>query len=183
MHPYASIKVKAVLFLFSLLFFNFIFFKAAYPQDSEETYQTGLQAAKSRDSGFAFMYFQMLLDNYPESRHRQDALFATGEYYFFSRDYRDAAGKFLQLVNDYPGYKGEIFALAYLFKLAELQGKESLAKELENKIVTYERLIFLFKDYKKYKFKSPLYRKYEVIYHIDNVEFYLDGEIFAKIYY
>jgi len=161
-----------------------IFFcNTGYAQDSKEMYYQGIEAAKSNDLDSAFLYFESLLANPPESKYRQDALFATGEYYFLIGDYRDANRSFVQLISNYPDFKGKLFALAYLLKIAQGQSNEAAVKNLENKIVTFKQLIFLFKYSKEYKYKSPLCKKYKVIYYIDKVQFYLDEELFAQISY
>jgi hypothetical protein len=175
------IKIKSPRWIIAILII--LFCNAAYAQDSKEMYYKAIEAVKSKDSDSAFMYFQLLLKDYPESKYKEDALFATGEYYFAIGDYRDAKSAFLQLITDYPDSKGRLFALVYLLKMAEKQAKESLVENLENRIVTFKQQIFLFKDYKEYKYKSPFSKKYKVIYSIDKVQFYLDGELFAQISY
>lgn len=161
----------------------FLFCNAGYTQDSKEMYYQGIEAAKSGDLDYAFMYFQSLLATSPESKYKEDSLFATGEYYFVIGDYRDANRAFIQLNSDSSNFKGKIFALAYLLKIAEMQGKEAAVKNLENEIVTSKRLILLFKNSKEYKYKSPLCKKYKVIYYIDKVQFYLEGKLFEQISY
>jgi outer membrane protein assembly factor BamD (BamD/ComL family) len=166
-----------------MVFFILLFCRMGYGQDSHEIYQEGVQAARAGDLDYAFMYFQSLVKESPESKHGNDALFAMGEYYFVKGDYPDANNAFIKLINDYPDSKGEVFALAYLLKIAESRGNDDLAQNLEDKIVTSKRLVLLFKDSKEYKYKSPLNKKYKAVYYIDKVHFYLDGELFAQISY
>jgi len=171
--------MKKILFL--ALFLNSIFLGVAYSDDITETRGLAVQEASLGNTRFSFVNFQSLLEVYPTSMYTQDALFATGEYYFLIGDQRNAAESFMHLVNDFPGYKGEIFALVYLLKLAQLRGQTNLANELQNKIVAYKRPVSLFRHTKKYIFTSPMYRKYKVIYHPNSVEFSVDGHPFMKI--
>jgi len=166
-----------------MVFLILLFCRAGYCQESQEIYHEGVQAARAGDLDYAFMYFQSLVKEYPESRYGNDALFAMGEYYFIKGDYPDANGVFIKLINDYPDSKGEIFALVYLLKIAESRGNEDLAQDLKDKIATSKRLVLLFKDSKEYKYKSPLSKAYKAVYYIDKVHFYLDGELFAQISY
>lgn len=170
-------KLLVILVLF------FLFCPAVYSQDSNEIYREGIEAARAGDLDYAFMYFQALVREYPESRHGQDALFAVGEYYFKMADYADANNVFIKLINTYPDSRGEIFALAYLLKIAESQDKADLAQDLAEEIITSKRLILLFKDSKEYKYKSPLRKAYKAVYYMDKVNFYLDGELFVQISY
>lgn len=174
---------KRLIILFMILLFIFLSCNVGYTQEEAQIYSRALEAIKSGDIDFAFLYFHSLLTNYPESKYTQEALFATGEYYFLIADYRDAAAAFIRFVGDYPNSKAKPFALAYLLKIAEKGSQESLVKNLENKIATLQRLSLLFRKFKEYKYRSPLYRKHRVIYYVDKVEFYIDGQLFAKISY
>ena len=152
-------------------------------QEEPQIYSKAVQSAAAGDRDFAFMYFNSLLVNFPESKYNESALFATGEYYFMAADYYDALGAFNKFTANYPDSKNKVFALAYLLKIAEKEGQDALKKSLENKIVTLNQVSLLFRNFKEYKYKSPLCRKHKVIYYVDRVEFYIDGELFAKIPY
>jgi hypothetical protein len=86
-------------------------------------------------------------------------------------------------INDYPDSEGLSFALMYLLKAAEIRRQETLAEKLKNKIISLKRLSFLFRESKGWTYKSPLNKKYRVIYYIDKVEFYVDDKLFEKISY
>jgi hypothetical protein len=87
----------------------------------------------------------------------------------------------VELVDNYPDFKGKLFALAYLYKIAESAGQEELKEKLKTEIVTFKRVSLLFRNSQKYVYRSPLLKRYKVEYYIDRVEFYLDGESFAQI--
>ena len=159
------------------------FFNIAHAQEGGQIYSMAVREARSGNIDAAFMYFRSLLTNYPDSKYTENALFATGEYYFLIADYADAIPAFTRYLNDYPDSAGITFTLMYLLKIAEKRGQELLAKNLEKKIVTFRQMSFLFRESKEYKYQSALYRKHRVVYYIDKVEFYIDGELFAKISY
>ena len=173
-------KFKVV---FVIILFVFLSWNLGNAQEEKEMYSMAVSAVRSKDFNTAFMHFRSLLENYPESKYRENALFALGEYYFMAADYSDAAGAFISLINDYPNSKGRQFALVYLLKIAQIRGEESLVKALEEKIVTFRQLTLLFSNFKEYRYRSPLRRQHKVIYYIDKVEFYVDKELFAKISY
>jgi len=171
-------KIAFVIILLIFLSWNLV-----NAQEEAELYSMAASAVRSKDFNTAFMHFRLLLENYPESKYREKVLFALGEYYFLVGDYSDAVGAFVSFINDYPNSKGRQFALVYLLKIAQSRGEESLAKTLEEKIITFRQLTLLFSNFKEYRYRSPLRRQHKVIYYIDKVEFYVDKEFFAKISY
>ena len=168
-----------------LALLTFILFASGLAQAQEEARLRAMavDAAQSGDMDSAFMHFRSLITNYPHSRYREKALFAVAEYYFVRADYYDAAPAFMSFVNEYPRAKGTIFALAYLLSIARIQGKESIAQDLEKQIVTSRQQVFLFKDSKNYTYTSPLCRRHALVHSIDKLEFYADGTLFAYISY
>ncbi len=152
-----------------------------YAQDDKELYSKAVNAARTKDSGFAYMYFKEILSEFPDSRYRPEAIFASGEYYFSVNNYSYASEFFTRFVTDYPDSKAEIFALAYLLKIAEIRGQEASVKELKDLIINSKRLILVFKEFKVSRYNSALQNKYKAIYYIDKIEFYINGELFEKI--
>ncbi len=171
---------KRVSIIFFLILLSGI---TVYAQEDKQIYYEGINAAKSGDFISAFMNFQSIVANSAESKYKPDALFATGEYYFDTENYRGANDAFVKLINDYPDSKSKLFALVYLLKIAEIQGNEAVVSNLENAILTFKQQIFLFKNSKEFKYKSPLGKKYKAVYYIEKIEFYLEGELFAQISY
>ena len=161
----------------------FLSWNPGIAQEEGQLYSLAVSAVKSGDLNTAFMHFHSFLENYPESKYREKALFAIGEYYFLIADYSDAVSAFVSFISDYPDSKARQFALGYLLKIAQIRGDESTVKSLEEKIVTLRQLTLLFSDFKEYKYRSPLLKEHRVIYYIDKVEFYVDKELFAKISY
>jgi len=158
-------------------------FNIAFALSEREIYDAAIKAVRSRNMDFAFMNFRALLIQYPQSQYTEKALFATGEYFFASGDYRDAASLFSRYITEYFDAKGYIFALAYLFKIAEKQGQANLIEKLQKEIVTFRQHSFLFRDFKAYTYRSPFAKDYKVVYYINKVEFLVDDAPFADISY
>lgn len=171
-------KNKAVL-LIILLIFPF----GLRQVSGEEEYSRAQNAVKSGDKEFAFMHFLSVLKNNPGSKHRQEALFATAEYFFHVCDYGDAFSALEEFLEDYPYSKMRPFALLYLLKIAQIWQEGQLARDIEMRIINSKRIILLFKDAQEYKFKSPLGINYKLIYYIDRLEFYLDDKLQTQIHY
>lgn len=175
-----NIKLKR---LCAAALFTAFLLGTGYAEEGGRMYTLAVREARSGNKETAFMYFRSFLANYPDSRYARDALFATGEYYFLISDYADSAQSFTRYLDDYPDSPCVSFALAYLLKIAEKRGEEALAGDLEKKIATLRQMSFLFREFKEYKYRSSLYRKHKAVYYIDRAEFYIDGELFAKISY
>jgi len=55
--------------------------------------------------------------------------------------------------------------------------------DLEKQIIDLQQVSFVFRESKKISYKSPLYQNYKTIIHIDKIEFFVEGELFAKVSY
>ncbi|MFH1414122.1 MAG: hypothetical protein ABIG56_04685 [Candidatus Omnitrophota bacterium] len=180
MRLYLNPKRLVVILLLYLLFYGY---NLSYAEGDALMYSRAAKAAKAGNVSAAFMYFHSLMNSNPDSRYRDEALFAIGEYYFLISNSYDAFISFADFVNEFPDSQGKVFALVYLLKIAEKADKTSIAQGLEKDIVTFKRLILLFKEYKEYKYLSPLHREHKLVYFIDKVEAYVDGELLAQIPY
>lgn len=176
-------KKQYNIILVFLLMFCLFFLNKGYSKQGKSSYILGVKAAKSGNLGFAYMYFRDFLRNFPESELAKDALFALGEYYFAINDNSDAVRYFNQFVEDYPECKTKIFALGYLMEIARKEGEHNLLKKLEKELVVFQKLSFLFRDFKEYTYVSPLSKKYKVVYFIDKIEIYIDENSFAQVAY
>ncbi|MFH1413595.1 MAG: hypothetical protein ABIG56_01965 [Candidatus Omnitrophota bacterium] len=180
MRLFISPKRLFIILLLCLLFFGY---NLGYAGGDALMYSHAVKAAKAGNLSAAFMYFHSLMNSNPDSKYRAEALFAIGEYYFLIANSYDAFISFADFVNEFPDSQGKVFALVYLLKIAEKIDKTSIAQGLEKDIVTFKRLLFLFKDYKEYEYLSPLHREHKLVYFIDKVEAYVNGELFAQIPY
>ena len=168
--------------IFFTVFWLVLFCSAALlAQEEKEIYLEAVSAAKAGDMNSAFMEFRSLLADYPGSKYTADSLFASGEYYFLTGNYKEAVSAFTRFIDEYPDSKPRLFAVIYLYKIAKKQEHESLLGNLKKEIVDFQQLILLFRDFKEYKYSSPLQKKYRAVYYIDQAEFYLNGELFEKI--
>jgi outer membrane protein assembly factor BamD (BamD/ComL family) len=174
-------KTPKVFFL--MLLFIILFSQCAYGGEDQILFSQGIDFVRSQKFDFALMDFRRLSRSYPKSRFSKKALFATGEYYFLIGDYYDAVIAFQKFITTYPQSKIKQFALAYLLKIAEKDGKRHLAQSLKAEIISSQQLSLLFKDSKEYSCLSAMRKKYRAKYFIDKAEFYVDEELFIKISY
>lgn len=144
-------------------------------------YSKAVKAAQCGNIDFAFLYFSSLLDKCPDSKLAEKALFGTAEYYYLIGDYTDASQSFTQFISKYPDSRARLFALVYLLKICQAKEKEDFVKKLRKEIITFKQQSFLFRVFKKYQYRSPLYKHHKAIYYIDKVEFYIDEKLFTKI--
>ncbi|MFC1804732.1 tol-pal system YbgF family protein [Candidatus Omnitrophota bacterium] len=178
-----SLKPKKAGVSFVLILLLFVFARPGFGGEAGRIYSEAKSAARRGKQDFAFIRFDSLLRRFPDSRYAQDALFANGEYYFQIGDYRDAVRIFKKLAQKYPDSKSKPFDLAYRLRIAREEDDQELVQDLEKEIVAFERLSLFFRESKEHQYRSPLNRKHKVIYFIDKVEFYVDGELFEKVSY
>lgn len=158
-----------------------LFSMEARASDDSDDYGRALAAARSKDLPTALMHFRPLTTH--ESPYRQAALFAVGEYAILNNIQSEAIPALTALVRDYPESRYRVFALWYLMTLAEKLGKADIAKEYQQHIIGLRQHSFLFRKSKESSIRSPLNRTLRVVYYIDKVEFYADGERCAAISY
>ena len=156
---------------------------AGFSPGAARVYSKAVKFAKAGQSHFAFMYYNKLLRNYPKSKYRDRALFATGEYYFQISSLKEAETAFRALLDEYPDSKEKLYALAYLLNLALKNKDTSSVQDLEKQIIDLQQVSFVFRESKKVAHRSPLYQNYKTIIHIDKIEFYVEGKFLAKVSY
>lgn len=149
--------------------------------DGHELYLKAVKFAKARQEHFSFMHYNKLLRGFPSSKYRERALFAVGEYYFKNSNLQEAAKTFQVFLDEYPDSEGRLYVLACLLNITQ-KGKADLSVEdLEKQIIDLQQVGLIFRESKEVSYRSPLYQNYKVITHIDKIEFYLEGEFFAKV--
>lgn len=173
-------KFKCILIIITLIL---LFLPESYAGEDERLYSQAVAAVRSGDMDFAFMHLHMILTTYPQSRFAEDSLFAIGEYYFSIADYYDAQRAFNQFIDQYPQSKAKVFALAYLLEIFKIKSNAKLVKRLKEELAASERVSFLFRDFKEYKYSSDVSKSYRALYFIDKIVFYIDGELFAQVSY
>ena len=152
-------------------------------ESEAQLYRKAAQAAKAGRTDFAFMYYNDLGRDYPASKYREHVLFAQGEYYGRSLNYAESTRVFNAFIGVYPESKGRLFALAYLYTMAKHEKDEPLIENLKKEILTFKQVGLVFKEFKEYTYRSPLYRTYKAVFRIDQVEFYVGGKLFATVAY
>ncbi|MBU1871858.1 MAG: outer membrane protein assembly factor BamD [Candidatus Omnitrophica bacterium] len=177
----ALLSGKIFICLCAFLFLLLLLQNKGRAEDDKKLYYQGVAAVRKNNIDFAFLYFHKLLNDFPDSRYREKALFATGEYYFSSLAYRDASGIFYRMFEEYPESKSSPFVLAYLIKIAQKNGDEETVKKLEKELIASQQVSLLFRDFKELQYSSAMSKKYKALYFIDKIEIYIDNELFAQI--
>ena len=166
-------------FLFLALFFTGL----ALAREESWLYSSAIAEAKKGNYEFSFLNLHSLVTNFPETKYLENSLFAIGEYHYKNNNSAAATDSFIKLLEKFPDSKSTVFALAYLLKIAQKRQDQYLTAKLEKAIATFHKLSLVFRNSKEFTYKSILLSKYRVIYYIDKVEFYKDGEFFAQVSY
>jgi len=148
---------------------------------ASQSYSKAVKFAQNGQMHFAFMHYSKILRDFPESKYRAEAMFATGEYYYQNSDFKKAAEAFLAFIEENPQSEDRLYALAYLLSLAVKGGEDLSIDDLEKQIINQQQVSLVFRNVKENTFQSPLGHEYKAVIHIDKIEFYLEGELFAKV--
>jgi tetratricopeptide (TPR) repeat protein len=135
----------------------------------------------SPEIDYLFMHYR---ENLRDHKGQPDnAIFAMGEYYFLMKDFHDAEEYFNKYLSNGKNRSQKLFSYAYLLKIAESQGQKNLAKKLAKEMTGFRKNVFIFSKSKQESLRSPLKRLHKIIYSIDKVEVYVEGELLAKVIY
>ncbi len=148
-----------------------------------QVYSKAVEFAKAGQGHFAFMHYNKLLRNFPTSKYREQALFATGEFYFRVLSFNEASETFKTFLTEYPESKERLYALAYLLSIARRDENAVSIDGLEKQIIDLQQVSFVFRETKEIAYRSPLYQSYKAVIRIDKIEFYVEGKLFAKVSY
>lgn len=173
-------QVKVIIVFFMCLA---VISPLVFAQSGRSVYFRGIRAAKSGKNDFAFMYFRDFFQNEPNSPLAEHALFALGEYCYFSGNLSQAAQFFNRFIARYPKSKAKIFACGYLLDSARKSNRQELAKRIEREIVTFYQLSLVFSKYKRFVYNSAFDKKYKALYYMNKVEIYIDDRLFTEIVY
>lgn len=144
--------------------------------------QAGMEAKKGQHE-FAFLHYRSLLRDYPNSKFAIPSNFSQAEYYFLLADYEKASGLFQEFIRLYSDSREKLFALAHLLKIARLQENSQMVHQWEKEILTLKPTSFIFRDKKKFVYRSPLNRLFKAVFRINEVDFFLGEEPFVQIVY
>jgi len=168
-------------FLFLSVLILTVPFTSSWAGEDGKIYKQACQSARAGRVDAAFMDYRAILRDFPSSKYAEKAAFAEGEYYFWMPEYRQSMISLNEFVQKYPESDAKLFALAFLLKMAEGKNDEAFAKVLRQQIIEFKNISLIFKKYDEYAYRSPLYKEYKAIYHIDKVEFLVDQELFLTI--
>ena len=81
----------------------------------------------------------------------------------------------------YPKHEEALIALAYLFKIAQIQNNADAIKNYHNRVASFHQLAFIFNEKKSFTFLSGFGHKHKLVFTIDKVELYVDDRLFTKV--
>ena len=173
--------MKLYVIILSLLLQGCFWVTCVKASEVDLKWQDAVGSAKQGDYDFAFMDFRSILEEYPGSRYCLAAQFALGEYFFLQNNLPMAADAFKDVYSQYPQHQEALIALAYLFKIAEIQENPADMKSYRNKAASFRQLTFIFNDKKSFKYLSGFQRKHKLVYYINKVELYVNGTLFTEV--
>jgi hypothetical protein len=173
--------MRLYVIILSLLLQGCLLIPCAWASEADLEWKEAIDLAKQGENDFAFMDFDSILKDYPNSRHSMAAAFALGEYYFLQNNLPMASETFENFYTQYPQHQEALVALAYLFKIAKTQNHPNDLEKYRNQAASFRQLTFIFNDKKSFKFISGFQRKYTLIYYINKVELYVNGKLFTGI--
>ncbi|MBF0570686.1 MAG: outer membrane protein assembly factor BamD [Candidatus Omnitrophica bacterium] len=173
--------MKLYVIILSLLLQGCFCVPCVKASEADLEWKEAVGLAKQGEYDFAFMNFRTILDDYPNSRYALTAKFAQGEYYFLQNNLQMASDEFKSFYATYPRHQEALIALAYLYKIAQIQKRPESIKEYHNKAASFRQLTFIFNDKKSFKFLSGFQRKHKLVSYINKVELYVNGELFTEV--
>ena len=173
--------MKLYVIILSLLVQGCCWVTCVKASEADLEWKEAIGFAKQGENDFAFMDFQTILNDCPQSPHCMTAEFAQGEYYFLQNNLPMASDKFKSVYTNYPQHEEALIALAYLFQIAKTQKQPDDMEKYRNEAASFRQLTFIFNDKKFFNFFSGFQRKHKLVYYIDKMELYVNGQLFTEI--
>jgi|GEM_PF-2307147 mRNA-degrading endonuclease HigB of HigAB toxin-antitoxin module len=173
--------MKLYVIILSLLLQGCFWITCVKASEVDLEWKEAVGFTKQEEYDFAFMDFRTILDNCPSSRYCLAAEFAQGEYYFLKNNLNLATDEFESFYTKYPHHEEALIALAYLFQIAKIQKHPDEMKKYQNMAADFRQLTFIFNDKKSFKFISGFQRKHKLVYYINKVDLYVNGELFTEV--
>lgn len=173
--------MKQYVIILSLLVQGYFWVPCVNASEADLEWKDAIESAKQGENDFAFMDFQTIRDDYPQSRYFLTSEFAQGEYFFLQNNLQMASDEFKNFYAKYPQHEEALIALAYLYKIAKLQHSPDEMKAYRNKVAAFHQFTFIFNDKKFYKFVSGFQRKHTLVCYINKVELYVNGQLFTEV--
>jgi outer membrane protein assembly factor BamD (BamD/ComL family) len=173
--------MKTTIIFLSLLLQACFWAPGVKASEADLQWQEAVRSVQQGDYDFAFMGFKTILENYSDSSRCMAAEFAMGEYFFLQKNFGMASDEFKDFYTKYPQHQESLAALVYLFKIAQIENRTEDIKEYREKIASFRQLAFIFNDRRSFKFVSGFLHKHRLVYHINKVELYVNGKLFAEV--
>jgi len=173
--------MKLYVIIISLLLQGCLLVPCVKASEADLEWKEALRSAQQGEADFAFMDFQTITQVYPDSRYVLPAKFAEGEYYFLQNNLQMARETFESFCAQYPKREEALIALAYLFKIAQIQKDPDAVKNYHNRVASFHQLAFVFNENKSFTFVSGFGHKHKLVFTIDKVELYVDDRLFTKV--
>lgn len=173
--------MKLYVIILSLLVQGVFWVTCVKASEADLEWKEAIGFAKQGENDFAFMDFQTVLDDCPQSSHCLAAAFAQGEYYFLQDNLQMASDAFENFYVKYPRHEEALIALAYLFQIAKIEEKSNDMEKYRQEAATFRQLTFIFSDKKSFNFLSGFQRRHKLVYYIDKVDLYVNDELFTEV--
>jgi hypothetical protein len=173
--------MKLYVIILSLLVQGCFWVTCVKASEAGQEWKEAIGFAKQGENDFAFMDFQSVLDEFPQSRYCLPAEFAQAEYYFLQNNWPLASEEFESFYTQYPRHQEALIALAYLFQMAKIQKHPEDMEKYRNEAASFRQLTFIFNDKKFFNFLSGFQRRHKLVYYINKVELYVNDKLFTEI--
>jgi len=173
--------MKLYVIILSLVLQGYFWAPCVKASEADLEWKEAVGLAKQGEYDFAYMNFRAILDDYPDSRYGLKVEFAQGEYYFLQDNLQLASEAFEDFYTKYPRHEESLIALAYLFKIAQIQNRPDKMKSYRNKAASFHQLVFIFNDNKSFKFLSAFQRRHKLVCYINKAELYVNDKLFTEV--
>lgn len=149
---------------------------------SNSRYYNAVKEARSGgQADFVFLELRQYLQDYPDSRHSPEVKFAICDYYFQTKNYRQAIEELKNYILKYPDQKNIVFAQALLYKIvADYKNDANLVEKLKG--LFFSKSVFLiFSESEIKSYRSALNNTYKIADYVDRIEVFRNGDLFFKI--
>lgn len=151
--------------------------------EAARAFSNGVRFARGGQMDFAHMEFRAILKDHPRSRFYSPALFAAGEYFFLMGNHAEARAAFQDYAARDPEASSKMIALAFLWKIADIEKDEAAAGQAVREIVNIKQVSLVFRKSQEYQYLSPMNQHYLAVVHIDHIDIFAGGKLFVEIPY
>jgi hypothetical protein len=162
------------------LFWHWSFATNLNAADADVLWTRAVSMAQQGQVDMAFTNFRMIVDSYPTFSKGALARLDVAEYYFLQNDLHSAVIEFENLCLQYPKGHESFIALAYLYKIAQMQGKKEDMALYQKRLMSSHPFALIFKNNKSFEVVSG-FHKYKAMFQIDKIEVWIDDRLFVQI--